>query len=759
MLNAPFPSLVDAMRRENGEQPKGVASTHFERKSIKFWVRSHDVTKVICEIVKHMPIYSFGKLHRFSQKTTSVYYDDDNLSMYALRLVKEENSTLIRFRWYNELAKDTVVFVERKVHHESWVMANSNKMRFKLNQDQILSFIQGRLQPTAEFLAENPMFVEVQQMIVNDGLHPCLQTRYNRSAFQMDDDDSTRLSLDTNLMMLKESGVDPSTDWHKKEYEYLENDVHRFPFAVLEIKLHTHLLSNPPGWIRELMHSGLLIRVDKFSKYAHGVAILYRGIVTTLPYWLDEKFSADMENEGDGDNYDDDDDDLLRDSSHQANNLKTSIYSKATGTLKNYDPVQFESASQPLPEKSFKDFLLSLLNFSKFLKGKDTPGLPKVEKRLRIEPKTFFANERTYLQWFNAATVMGSVSIAMMGVQDNPDSQALGMVFLPLAMIITIYSLIVYHWRTEKLIRRDPSTTYSDRWGPTALTIIFLCVLTAGIAYTGDPLVVDQTPLEVNFDKGLRSEMARCSYGDRLSKFPQAQFRPSGAVYLNGLLYVSGGDGRISQIDFATNQTTTIMKSLWLPPAGPLDIEGLATLPLHTGTGRPAAMHPLSRVFRLLSEATIGESLPPPGSMLYASVESPAMILEIDVENRNVTRIFDLSDLIPVQPNSGLDGYRLPSPTTLDLAQIQPMANYFLTVSNTHASACQRLPYQTTSISTFLYRLVSQHSTEVKTNIFLFSLTIVPSNGTEKYLVYASSQKDGTKSTDVVACFYSISQF
>ena len=37
----------------------------------------------------------------------------------------------------------------------------------------------------------------------------------------------------------------------------------------------------------------------------------------------------------------------------------------------------------------------------------------------KIEPKTYFANERTYLQWFNAASLLGSVSLGLIGFSSS----------------------------------------------------------------------------------------------------------------------------------------------------------------------------------------------------------------------------------------------------------------------------------------------------------------------------------------------------
>lgn len=47
---------------------------------------------------------------------------------------------MIRFRWYG--SEPSRVFVERKVHHEPWVLQCSLKERFELQESQVLPFIQ-----------------------------------------------------------------------------------------------------------------------------------------------------------------------------------------------------------------------------------------------------------------------------------------------------------------------------------------------------------------------------------------------------------------------------------------------------------------------------------------------------------------------------------------------------------------------------------------------------------------------------------------
>merc|ERR1712113_654650 len=136
--------------------------------------------------------------------------------------VREEGSDLIRFRWYNKLKKKSKVFIERKVHHEKWVLASSTKVRCSITQDNVLGFIQGTYKSSEEYLKKNQVFDIVQMKIIKNHLKPTLQTQYQRTAFQLDNSDSIRLSLDFNVLMKNESVVDLRKEWHKDEKTFLD---------------------------------------------------------------------------------------------------------------------------------------------------------------------------------------------------------------------------------------------------------------------------------------------------------------------------------------------------------------------------------------------------------------------------------------------------------------------------------------------------------------------------------------------------------
>ena len=59
---------------------------------------------------------------------TSLYFDNDDLDVYAQRLKKAEGASLIRLRWYGHSWPPSEVWVERKTHHEPWTGDRSLKV-------------------------------------------------------------------------------------------------------------------------------------------------------------------------------------------------------------------------------------------------------------------------------------------------------------------------------------------------------------------------------------------------------------------------------------------------------------------------------------------------------------------------------------------------------------------------------------------------------------------------------------------------------
>lgn len=145
---------------------------------------------------------------------------------------------------------------------------------------------------------------DIQEFIQENDLQPMMRAVYNRSAFQIPGDDNIRVSLDTNLVFIREDALDPERpcrdpdDWHRNDIDasHMEDpfsairkgEIHRFPYAVLEFKIRDGAPANNIKWVYELMNSHLVSEAPRFSKFVHGVSTLFEDYVNMFPFWLGE---------------------------------------------------------------------------------------------------------------------------------------------------------------------------------------------------------------------------------------------------------------------------------------------------------------------------------------------------------------------------------------------------------------------------------------------------------------------------------------
>jgi len=124
-----------------------------------------------------------------------------------------------------------------------------------------------------------------------------MRSFYHRTAFQLPGDARVRISLDTELSLVREDNwdgkirsgdnwrrMDIGIDWPFNQVD--KDDIERFPYGVLEVKLQTQVGQEPPQWVRDLVGSEMVESVPKFSKFIHGCATLLPNRVDLVPYWL-----------------------------------------------------------------------------------------------------------------------------------------------------------------------------------------------------------------------------------------------------------------------------------------------------------------------------------------------------------------------------------------------------------------------------------------------------------------------------------------
>eukprot|EP01027_Heterolobosea_sp_BB2_P002012 GEZU01003017.1.p1 GENE.GEZU01003017.1~~GEZU01003017.1.p1 ORF type:complete len:775 (-),score=289.31 GEZU01003017.1:74-2398(-) len=246
----------------------------FERSTKKFWLKNESVDAFLAEVAKHLPVQIWN--NRAASEITSVYFDDNFLTFYERRLLKQDGAELVRLRIYQGSEQ---VFVEKKVHYEE---KPSTKRRFALARDDVDAFIEGSTEPLtrngeqtdSEGGSASELYHDVQGLFKAYDMKPCIQTVYTRQAYQFPNDTGVRVTVDTNLRM----GLMVGEKWHEVPSQFVN-----FPFAVVEIKLDGTVPE--PEWLIELKQGQELTKVSDFSKYVHGCYSLISSETTKVRKW------------------------------------------------------------------------------------------------------------------------------------------------------------------------------------------------------------------------------------------------------------------------------------------------------------------------------------------------------------------------------------------------------------------------------------------------------------------------------------------
>lgn len=511
-----------------GDSAAGGAQQNFVRQTTKYWVHADNVTEVKLIILKHLPVLVFNANKEFAKEDsaiTSIYYDNSHLDLYKGRLEKSEGAEAIRLRWYGGMGSDQI-FVERKTHREDWTGEKSVKARFGLKEKNVNDFLNGKYSVEQAFekarregkksLKEieglEALAREIQYSALKKRLRPVVRSFYNRTAFQLPGDARVRISLDTELTMVREDNFDgldrTNKNWRRMDIgvdwpfsQLASEDVERFPYAVLEVKLQTQLGQEPPQWVRELVSSHLVEAVPKFSKFIHGVATLLPEKVDLIPFWLPQ-MNVDIrkpstqdygiERPAHGTSSDEELGGPYPDEEETAGDQAV-VRFETTGPRRN--SVEDETIGLLSGLHVERGFVATALNHVKsaaihsydwfygaFLDETPVSSIPegtvfvsdiKVPegKRLcvpvRIEPKVYFANERTFLSWMEIGIVLATVAGALMNFGNRFAFNA-SIGFFVVAILTILYSICLYLWRVVQIRNKRP-VRYDDRIGPTVI--------------------------------------------------------------------------------------------------------------------------------------------------------------------------------------------------------------------------------------------------------------------------------------------------
>ncbi|KAI8341670.1 VTC domain-containing protein [Chlamydoabsidia padenii] len=564
----PANSLMMMMDQENQLLQHDEPHSSKSRTIVKrFFVQADNVLELKTFVLRHLPVLVYrdntGKKDNIDPPISTLYLDNADLDAYNSRVESAQGSQIIRLRWYGTAKRNNSIAFERRTLAEE--NCGELKDRFVIKDKYINDFLQGghaylnkysqKLRNTAGKTDKDveefeQLVTQVQQTIINQKMQPVLRTYYKRTAFQIPGDKRVRMALDTDLCFLREdSGVfdkmirRPDDAWRRPDADIQfpfsnidESDINRYPFATFEIKMDLAPGQTEPEWVTDLQESGILDEAFDFSKFVHGIAVMFDTRVALLPYWL-----AQMEDDlnelpvlpsqtpsvgkklhyttiphkGKGQ---DDEDDTQQSTATRTttndddtnNNERTSLLKRnqhaSTSSYTTFPrlnepdrPSHHPDESSSWPQRCMND--LGGLMRHIFLGQASTTGtherssspvvLPpgvKVPKKvitpLRVEPKVFFANERTYFSWMSFGTLLATFSIALFNAGDAVGKVS-GVVYTLVSLSTLLYGMGLYYRRRE-LIRQRAAGPYDDMVGPTVIcfALLFAVGLNAYLKFT-----------------------------------------------------------------------------------------------------------------------------------------------------------------------------------------------------------------------------------------------------------------------------------
>ncbi|KAI0878825.1 VTC domain-containing protein [Hypoxylon argillaceum] len=380
---------------------------------------------------------------------------------------------------------------------------------------------------------------EIQNFIVTNKLEPVMRANYTRTAFQKPADDRVRISIDTDIAFIREDTLDrdrPCRDpaeWHRTDIDNSnmtypfkninQSEVSRFPYAVLEIKSKEEEGRKRPRWIDDLIASHLVYATPRFSKFVHGVASLFEDYVNNLPFWLSD-LETDIRKDPQQAHEEEEQrrarqaedaqvvDSLLGTSakrgsykpfassplgrSYLSERAASDARASRVGPADESSEVAGEADDEYGDDESsgpkrnygtlssvFPGFSLSRYARNKRQKAQLPEGVTKPEVwlknagPLRIEPKVWLANERTFLKWQHICVLLGSLALGLYtAAGENLVAECMGIAYIAIAVLAGLWGNLMLRRRRAMILERS-GKDFDNMTGPLAVSVALMIAL------------------------------------------------------------------------------------------------------------------------------------------------------------------------------------------------------------------------------------------------------------------------------------------
>lgn len=515
------------------------------------WVHPENLLEVKTYILRRLPVLVYNaqtsKIAEVGQADpaiTSLYFDNPKFDLYMQKLERTSNASSLRLRWFGQLDEKPEISFEKKTIEES---GDSAETRFAIKDKYIQSFIEGhyKMGKSVDKLRDREgtegngvahfqkSIDEIQSFINDNELQPVLRANYTRTAFQIPGDNKVRISIDTDVVFIREDALDEDRpcrdpkDWRRGDIDRLgvkypfseirQGEISRFPHALLEIKVKDGSSKRTNEWISDLMSSHLLKEAPRFSKFVHGVASLFEDHVNSFPFWLSD-LETDIRKDPE-DAFQEEQEKKARKAEDEiavgsflgksGSPFKAAVGSPAGKAATDFGKRKSTSGIDDVAEEADSDDepdgatgptpgmfsgLLSRTPFSnsKYAQahrhesvqlppGVREPGkLIKDMNPVRVEPKVWLANQRTFIKWQHISVLLASLSLGLYNAagEDNNVARALAVVYTAIALFAGAWGWWMYIVRS-RMIEERSGKDFDNVIGPTIVCVglvVALCL-------------------------------------------------------------------------------------------------------------------------------------------------------------------------------------------------------------------------------------------------------------------------------------------
>ena len=164
--------------------------TVFKRYELKYMITKEQKEEILKALSPYMTIDEYGRI-----TIRNIYFDTDDYILARHSIAKPDFKEKLRIRSYSKADDDSTVFVELKRKYDGVVY----KRRVALTEHEAKDWVHGLKTPDIHH--KEPQKTKEIDYFFNmyDGLHPALYLSYERVAMYGIEDDSVRITFDSNI--------------------------------------------------------------------------------------------------------------------------------------------------------------------------------------------------------------------------------------------------------------------------------------------------------------------------------------------------------------------------------------------------------------------------------------------------------------------------------------------------------------------------------------------------------------------------------